>query len=133
MGAALAQRLAKPEATGGPWAWALGRVGARDPVYGSVHRVVPAELAAAWLRPMLAGGLHVGDGTAFASVQLARRTGDRSRDLPEDLLVWTVRELQEAQAPEHWVQSVREVVARDAEDEAQALGESLPAGLSLNK
>jgi hypothetical protein len=39
--------------------------------------------------------------------------------------------LKEAKAPERWMQLVTDVVQLEAEDEARALGDTLPIGLEL--
>jgi hypothetical protein len=45
-------RLRTPgQSASGPWAWALGRVGARAPIYGSGHRTVDPDQAAPGLLP----------------------------------------------------------------------------------
>ena len=118
-------------ATGGPWAWALGRVGARVPVHGASHRVVSPELAETWARALLTAGLTRVDGAPFAVTQLCRRTGDRARDVSEPLRFEVVAALEAAKAPPGWKQMVAEVVALSAADEARALGDTLPAGLTL--
>ena len=128
----IAERLRAPEASrGGPWAWSLGRLGARTPIYGSGHRTVAPEQAAEWLELLLKEDLRTIDGAAFAAVQLARRTGDRTRDLEADLRGRTIAALKIAKARERWVQLVTEVVQLAAEDEARALGDTLPVGLKL--
>ena len=132
LGGWIAARLAAPGAAGsGPWAWSLGRLGARAPVYGSGHRTVDPDTAAAWLELLLKKDLRAVDGAAFAAVQLARLTGDRTRDLDADLRARTVAALLAAKAPERWLRLVTEVVALDAADEARALGDTLPHGLQL--
>ena len=45
--------IAPRVATPGPWAWALGRVGARVPLYGSVHKTVDPDKASEWLNLLL--------------------------------------------------------------------------------
>ena len=128
----IAARLRAPGQSGsGPWAWALGRVGARVPIFGSSHQTVPPEQAAEWLELLLGKDLRAVDGAAFAAVQLARRTGDRTRDLDEGLRERTLTALRAAKAPERWLQLVADVVALEAEDEARALGDTLPEGLKL--
>jgi molecular chaperone DnaK (HSP70) len=128
----IAERLRAPTLPpGGPWAWALGRVGARVPLFGSGHRTVPPEQAAEWLELLLKKDLRAIDGAAFAAVQLARVTGDRTRDLDEALRGRTVAALEAAKAPERWLQVVTEIVQLEAEDEARALGDTLPIGLKL--
>jgi hypothetical protein len=69
------------------------------------------------------------DGAPFALTLLARRTGDRSRDVSDDLRNRVLAAL--AKAPESWRQLVAEVVQLSAADEARALGDSLPLGLTI--
>ncbi len=125
----LAARLA--ETPSGPWAWALGRTGARAPIYGSGHRTVDPEQAAQWLELLLYRDLRAIDGGAFAAVQLARLTGDRTRDLDASLRERTAAALRSAKSPERWLRLLTEVVQLDTEDEARALGDTLPLGLKL--
>ncbi len=129
LGGWIVSRLQAPETVGGPWAWALGRLGARLPVYGAAHRVVPAETAAAWAHVLLGLDVKKHDGARFALTQLARKTGDRTRDLDDALRDRVLLALTDA--PASWKQLVAEVVQLTQDDEARALGDTLPAGLSL--
>ena len=131
LGGWITARLRSRPTAGGPWAWALGRLGAREPICGSVHRTVPTDQAGAWLALLLETGLHCVDGSAFAATQLARLTGDRTRDLDDDLRARALTALRTADAPERWLRMLTEVVALEAADEAQALGDTLPMGLKL--
>ncbi|MFL5354611.1 Hsp70 family protein [Archangium sp.] len=131
LGGWVAGRLKAENKSGGPWAWALGRLGARVPLYGSGHKVVDVEVAEAWLSLLLELGLQRIDGAQFAAAQLARLTGDRMRDLGPELRAKTAQALQASKAPDTWVRMVTEVVALEAADEARALGDTLPAGLRL--
>jgi hypothetical protein len=132
LGGWLAARLAEP-AAGGPWAWALGRLGARVPLYGSAHLAVPPEQAAEWLSVLLAGPARNAEGALFAAVQLARLSGDRARDLEEAVRAQVVGALRAAGAPPAWERLVTEVVAMETADEARALGDTLPVGLAMGK
>jgi molecular chaperone DnaK (HSP70) len=128
----IAKRLKTPGVSAsGPWAWALGRAGTRVPIFGSGHRTVSPDQAAEWLSLLLDKDLRAVDGAAFAAVQLARLTGDRTRDLEPELRERTLAALRTAKAPERWLRMVGEVVALEAEDEARALGDTLPIGLKL--
>ncbi len=120
-------RLLAPETTGGPWAWALGRLGARVPVHGASHRVVPPDVASAWVEVLMKLKTH--DGALFALSSLARKTGDRSRDLDESIRARVLEAL--TSAPASWRQLVSEVVQLSQADEARALGDTLPVGLTL--
>ena len=62
---------------------AIGRVGARVPVYASVHHVVPPKSAEAWLDRLLRLKWENVATAPHAAVQLARVTGDRARDVNE--------------------------------------------------
>ncbi len=126
-----AARLCDPSTTGGPWAWALGRVGARAPIYGSIHKTVALEKAAEWLSLLLEPRLIQTEGGLFAVVQLARLTGDRTRDLDDSWRTRVVSALQATSAPPSWQRMVTEVITMEASDKARALGDTLPVGLRL--
>ncbi|MDP1823130.1 MAG: Hsp70 family protein [Archangium sp.] len=129
LGGWIVSRIKDPQTAGGPWAWALGRLGARVPVHGASHRVVPAEVASAWAEVLIGLNPKQHDGALFALAQLARRTGDRSRDVDDGLRTRVIGAL--AGSPESWRVSVAEVVHLSLADEARALGDTLPVGLTL--
>jgi hypothetical protein len=131
LGRLISTRLESAPGAGGPWAWSLGRLGARVPLYGSGHRVVPPEQAGEWVRLLVRAGLRRVDGAAFAVAQMARLTGDRTRDLEPEVRAEALSALEAAAAPAAWLRMVREVVALEASDEARAFGDTLPAGLML--
>jgi hypothetical protein len=129
LGSWIVSRLAAPDTAGGPWAWALGRLGARVPVHGAAHRVIDAETAATWAEVLLKLDVKVHEGALFALSQLARRTGDRARDLDDGLRSRVLSALEIS--PASWKQSVAEVVQLSQADEARALGDTLPVGLTI--
>ena len=126
----LLERLARPAEKAHTW-WALGRVGARESLYGSAHTVVPPETAAEWLQAVLALDWKVVEPAAFAAAQLARLTGDRARDLAPELRDEVARRLAALRAPQSWITMVREVVSLDDADRRRSFGEALPPGLRL--
>jgi molecular chaperone DnaK (HSP70) len=111
--------------------WALGRVAARVPVYGSAHEVAPPEAASAWVEWLLSLDWRRIEPAAFAAAHIARLTGDRSRDLPDVLREQVAARLRAAHAAPTWVARVRVVVSLDEADERRVLGDSLPPGLRL--
>ena len=111
--------------------WALGRLGARQPFHGSVHGVVPSEVAARWIDALLALDWRRRRMAAFAAAQLARLTGDRVRDLDPDRRAQVLERLTASGAAPSWARMVSEVVQLDAADEQALFGESLPPGLVL--
>jgi molecular chaperone DnaK (HSP70) len=126
----LALAIARGKATDQE-AWALARLAARAPVAGPLNCVVPPHaatdivdrlLAAEWTRP---------DATAFALAQVARRTGDRERDLDPGVRERVAARLDRELDGERLARLVREVVPLEAREEARLLDESLPAGLRL--
>lgn len=131
LGAWIASRLRDAQTTGGPWAWSLGRLGARVPVHGASHRVVSVETASEWIELLLTLDAKKHDGAPFALTQLARKTGDRARDVDDALRDRVLAALKAHKAPDGWTQMVGEVVQLSAADEARALGDTLPAGLTL--
>ncbi len=131
LGTWLLERLKNPTMASGPWTWALGRLGARTLIYGSVHKTLPPQTATEWVERLLEPGTLRLEGTLFALTQLARLTGDRSRDLAPELRNRVLSALQAADASPSWQRLLREVVAFEAADKARALGDSLPVGLSL--
>jgi molecular chaperone DnaK (HSP70) len=127
----LITRLQEAELRNGPWAWALGRVGARAAVSGGGHCTIDPDIAAKWIRRLLEIGLARIEGGAFAAVSLARMTGDRARDLDAETRAAVVTALEAANAPERWLQLVQHVVALEQADEDRMLGDALPIGLRL--
>ncbi len=114
-----------------PALWtAIGRIGARIPVYASAHYVVGPGSAERWLDHLLREKWREVPTAAPAAVALARRTGDRARDISDAVRADVARALAAAGAAEHDVQCVSEVVPVAATERA-AWFEDLPAGLRL--
>jgi hypothetical protein len=113
--------------------WALGRLGARELLYGSVDRVIPAGEAAAWIRRLTRQTWRTPKPVAAAVVQLARRTGDRTRDLDAESVDGVLRWLAANGGTERQVKMVREVVDLAPVEQGAVFGEALPLGLVLTK
>jgi len=110
--------------------WALARLGARAPLYGPLNTVVPADTARDWLTRLL--DLADGNpGELLAAMQLARRTGDRYRDLGDSLRGRTVEWLKRHGSPQHYLELVRTGGHLDDEEQGAVFGEALPKGLRL--
>jgi molecular chaperone DnaK (HSP70) len=114
----------------GPWAWALGRIGARVPLYGSVHKTVDPDHASEWLNLLLDAHAQNLEGALFAVIQIARLTGDRARDVDDAIRNRAVDAVRRAQAPPSWQSLLLEIVNMEIADQARALGDTLPAGLA---
>jgi molecular chaperone DnaK (HSP70) len=110
--------------------FALGRVGARVPVYGPLNAMVDSATAEAWLVRLLA--LNPPDDKAiFAAVQLARRTGDRFRDVSEATRSATLDWLRSRKAAAHQITLVESGGSLEEEEQKTVFGESLPRGLRI--
>ncbi|MGF1527161.1 MAG: molecular chaperone DnaK, partial [Candidatus Competibacterales bacterium] len=111
--------------------WALGRLGVREPVYGSAHQVVPPEAAAPWLDALLDLDWSRVKTAPLAATLLAQRSFDRQRDLDDQRRRHTAARLVAAKAPPAWIALVEEGRALDEGAQSQLYGEALPPGLAL--
>ncbi|MDW8364057.1 MAG: Hsp70 family protein [Myxococcales bacterium] len=129
----LVERLTRhPALRENPQSWAaVGRLGARVPVHGSVHNVVPREVAVRWLDAVMATDWSSNEHAPLAAALLARASGDRDRDLDPELRERVAARLSHARAPASWIRMVREVATLEAADEHRILGDALPPGLRL--
>lgn len=110
---------------------AIGRLGARVPAYASAHHVVSPRTAGAWLAHLLRADWGAIPTAAWATVQVARRTGDRARDVDPKLAEEVAVKLERGGARPDWIRMVREVVEVDEAQRRELFGEILPAGLRL--
>ncbi|MGZ3429526.1 MAG: Hsp70 family protein, partial [Polyangia bacterium] len=110
--------------------WALGRLGARVPLYGPVEGVVNKAKAEKWLERILAMEWK-GDAQALAAAEIARASGDRARDLDEALRRRLAERVRAVADGERLARLVLEPTAREAKEERMAFGDSLPSGLRL--
>jgi DNA-K related protein/Hsp70 protein len=110
--------------------WSLGRVGARVPFGGSAHLTLPAAIAEKWAERLLASAVARRD-LVFPLAQLARRSGDRARDVGDEVRAKVLAALAQGGAAEEAVRAVREVAIPSDEEEQRVFGESLPPGLRL--
>jgi hypothetical protein len=113
-----------------PLLWAsLGRIGARVPVYASLHHVVPTKYVEEWLEQLLREKWDELPSAPTAIVQMARVTGDRSRDIGPHLRSDLCRRLERLNVPiEQW-RPVREFVEVAERERSECFGEELPVGL----
>lgn len=130
LGAALLQRLQGKDESIQTW-WAVGRLGARVPFYGSVHNVITPVIAAEWITKTLDQDWQKMQPAAFAAAMLARMSGDRERDIDASLRNTVAQKLRKSRCPDSWIAMVREAAALNDADQKRLFGESLPAGLRL--
>ncbi len=128
----LLARLNKGEISASSIWWTLGRLGARAPLHGSAHTVVPPNIAARWLERALKALSENAEQSAFAVAQLARLTQDRTRDLDPTLRAQAAAALSRVQGNETWMRLILEGGELTEADRGRVFGESLPTGLRLS-
>lgn len=115
--------------------WAIGRIGSRTPVYGPLNATVRPSEVAQWVQRLTdhppAGDQAIIAATALCLVQLARMTGDRSRDLHVDLRTNVADWMLDASASPGQIRLLTEVGSLQRDDEAAIFGDTLPLGIQL--
>ncbi len=132
LGAMLLELLPKPkiEPVRQPIIWAVGRIGARVPMYGPLNAIVPPEIAAEWIEQLMDIAGEDAE-TPLAVMQIARRTDDRYRDLSDKLRREACDFLADSGASRHFLELVRTAGSLDSSEQGLVFGESLPKGLRL--
>ena len=111
------------------WLWALGRLGARQPLYGPLNGVVAPSKAEGWIDRLLSAKEITPD-AAQCIAQLGGRTGDLARDITDAAAALAAERLTSAGFPEaaHHLLAVHE---SSASETGRLFGEALPEGLKL--
>jgi len=124
-------RKLKKEPAESSWLWSLGRFGLRIPLYGALTCVVPRETAEEWVSAILETD-ELTPEAAASIVQMARLTGDRARDLRDEMREHAVRVLRDAKIVDSdFLSPLKHVVLPGRADIARTFGEALPRGLNL--
>jgi molecular chaperone DnaK (HSP70) len=110
--------------------WALGRLGGRVPVSGPLNALVPPETVETWVDRLMERA-PADPGLAFAVVQLARRTGDRYRDLPTRLREAVAAWLDARGAAARYLALIRDGGTLRADEQRLVFGDALPPGLRI--
>lgn len=107
--------------------WALGRIGARHLLYGSVGQVIPKEMVSKWIEKLLAhrASSENQDSILFLMRQLARKTDQRELNLSDSIIQKILHLYPDAHLKD-WLLEEKELTQSEQE---QAFGDQLPAGL----
>ncbi|MDD1625176.1 MAG: hsp70 family protein, partial [Methylococcaceae bacterium] len=92
LGEWLLNRLQKASEPSQTW-WAVGRIGARLPFHGSSHNVIPADIVCGWLTQILSEDWKKTPHAGFAATLIARKSGDRARDIDESVRLQIIAKL----------------------------------------
>lgn len=111
--------------------WTLSRLGARELLYGSVDRVVPAKEAKKWINQVLKKTWRKTDPVDIMVAQICRKTGDRTRDMEKEDILRITQWLQKRKAGNSFIKIINEKMDMKVKDKNIQFGEKLPAGLVL--
>ncbi len=112
------------------WA-AIGRIGARIPTYAELNHVVAPNIVEKWIDHLLREKWSDLKTAPRAAAELARMTGDRSRDVSPSIRAEVVRRFERENVDATMARWVTEVVALAPDERGVFQGERLPPGLVL--
>ena len=92
--------------------------------------VVAVEVVESWLARAMEIARDRRD-LVFAVMQMARRTGDRFRDVSQGVREQALEWLEGAGAPGHYLELVRDGGELESGEEKLVFGDSLPRGLVI--
>jgi hypothetical protein len=111
--------------------WTLSRLGARELLYGSVDRVLPPAEVMRWINQIIRKQWKPADPVPTLIAALARKTGDRTRDLSEESIT-QVLDWMATQGVENKIKNrIKEKTGMDIKEKSQQFGERLPTGLVI--
>ncbi len=111
--------------------WAISRFGARTLLYGPADRVVGPEEVSQWIDSIMKINWGNSRPVGIALAQMARRTGDRTRDVDEQVIRQIVQWMNQDKFFIPHQRYLRQIVPMEKQEESAIFGESLPAGLVL--
>ncbi|MCK5837714.1 MAG: molecular chaperone DnaK, partial [Desulfobacula sp.] len=106
--------------------WTLSRLGARELLYGSVDRVVPAREVVKWMNRIMKKKWHQNDPVENMIAQMSRKTGDRTRDLDQEDILRIVDWLKERKARASFIRIINERIDMAPTEKNAQFGEKLP-------
>ncbi|MCK5696184.1 MAG: hsp70 family protein [Desulfobacula sp.] len=111
--------------------WTLSRLGARELLYGSVERVVPAKEVIKWINQVMKKTWQKNDPIENMIVQVSRKTGDRTRDIDQENVLRIIDWMHERKAKDFFIRVINEKIDMAVQEKNAQFGEKLPAGLVL--
>lgn len=122
----------KPKKTKPQFFLALSRIGARELLYGSADRVIPAAEVAQWIEKILSQTWRNPKPVGAALIHMARKTGDRARDLSPETINSVLDWLAQYDVFDNQFDCLQTVIPIARQEEATLFGESLPSGIVLH-
>jgi molecular chaperone DnaK (HSP70) len=112
--------------------WALSRLGARTLLYGPVDRVIPPDEVSRWIEHLLETPWKNPRSAGIAIAQMARKTGDRARDVDQDLIDKITSWMPTDDDLRAHRKYLEKVVGMEKQEESTIFGESLPSGIVIH-
>ena len=111
--------------------WAFSRIGARELLYGPVDRVIPPAEILKWIEALITGNWANPALAGMALLQLARKTGDRARDVDMAVIERIHNRLSQQGFLEDQLRVLLEVMPYRRQEAGTIFGEDMPSGLIL--
>jgi molecular chaperone DnaK (HSP70) len=111
--------------------WSLARLGARELLYGPADRVIPPQEAAEWIEVLLNRQWTDTRAVGGAIVQMARKTGDRTRDVAPPVTARILEWMSPCADLADQRRYLEEVIPLARREEQTLFGDSLPSGIIL--
>jgi molecular chaperone DnaK (HSP70) len=134
LGDLIVRRLVQKRVTAiEPHLWTLGRLSARVPLYAGAQAAVSPSHVVQWIEQLLTIDLRTKgyQNVSLFLSQAARLTGDRNRDLPDNLREAVLDRMRSLGAQQEQCEVVERLVEVDKGAQAKLFGEDLPSGLKL--
>ena len=111
--------------------WALGRIGARHLLYGSIVNVVPSKQCERWIDKILDVPCKDEENLLFTLEQLARKTEHRELNLEPVIIEKILKKFEQSAH----INRLKELLLKECRlterEQEMMFGERLPAGLLL--
>jgi hypothetical protein len=130
LGNALAARISGGNASPVDY-WALGRIGARHLVYGSLVNVIPFHTCEEWIEQILNIPVKDESNLIFTLEQLARKTEHKELNVSKKVVEKILTKFADTPHSQHLQDHLLNECRLTQTEKDQIFGEHLPAGLQL--
>ncbi len=122
----------QPPGTSPQMLWSISRIGARELLYGPVDRVIPPDAVFEWIDALIRKSWENPEPVGAAIARMARKTGDRSRDLSSQQFESIIKWMESRNLTEQ-IRPLTSVIPIRRQEENRIFGEGLPSGLLLRR
>lgn len=130
LGDALVDRMRSETAIAADY-WALGRIGARHLLYGSIVNVIPTRVCEGWIDKILDIPCKDEENLIFTMEQLARKTEHRELNLTSGILEKILKKFEGSVHAKRLEELLLKECRLTQSEQEMMFGERLPAGLLL--